>query len=150
MPTITPFLWLDVRVGEAVDFYTSLFDDSAVIDSSPGPDGDVFLATFTLGGQEFMILNGGPHYSLTPAFSMFLSLESQEEVDRYWDALGEGGEPGPCGWLVDRFGVSWQVIPSVLGRLMGDPDPVRAGRVRDAMLAMSKIDVAGLQAAYDA
>ena len=150
MPTITPFLWLDGRVGEAVDFYTSLFDDSAVIDSSPGPDGDVFLATFTLGGQEFMILNGGPHYSLTPAFSMFLSLESQEEVDRYWDALGEGGEPGPCGWLVDRFGVSWQVIPSVLGRLMGDPDPVRAGRVRDAMLAMSKIDVAGLQAAYDA
>jgi len=150
VPTITPFLWLDGRVGEAVDFYTSLFDDSAVIDSSPGPDGDVFLATFTLGGQEFMILNGGPHYSLTPAFSMFLSLESQEEVDRYWDALGEGGEPGPCGWLVDRFGVSWQVIPSVLGRLMGDPDPVRAGRVRDAMLAMSKIDVAGLQAAYDA
>jgi len=149
VPTITPFLWFDGRVGEAVEFYTSLFDDSALVDSSPGPDGELFMATFTLGGREFMILNGGPHYDLNPAFSMFVSVPTQAEVDHYWDALCAGGEPGRCGWLVDRFGLSWQIVPEALGTLMGDEDPVRAGRVRDAMLAMSKIDIAGLQAAYE-
>jgi predicted 3-demethylubiquinone-9 3-methyltransferase (glyoxalase superfamily) len=154
MPSITPFLWFDGRVGEAVEFYTRLFDDpesgaTVLVDSSPGPDGDLFMATLRLFGQEFMILNGGPHYTLNPAFSMFLSVEGQEQVDHYWNALCDGGEPGPCGWLVDRFGLSWQVIPTALMELMGDPDPEKSGRVREAMLAMGKIDVAGLQAAYD-
>lgn len=149
MPTITPFLWFNGRIGEALEFYTSLFGDSAVVQSMSGPDGEVFMATFRLAGQEFMVLNGGPAHALTPAFSLFVSVDGQDEVDHYWDALCEGGEPGRCGWLVDRFGLSWQIIPAALGQLMGDPDHERAGRVRDAMLGMSKIDIAGLQAAYD-
>jgi len=154
MPTITPFLWFDGRVEEAVDFYTSVFGDSAVGDltrypeGSPGPAGEVMTATFRLAGQEFMALNGGPHYAFTPAISFFLSVDTQDEVDHYWDRLTEGGEPGQCGWLVDRFGLSWQVVPTALGRLMGDPDPERSGRVMQAMLAMTKIEIAGLEEAY--
>ena len=150
MPTLTPFLWFNGRVGEAVAFYTSLFGDSAVLDAMPGPDGDLVMARFSLAGQELMVLNGGPAHALTPGFSLFLSVEGQAEVDRYWDALCEGGEPGQCGWLVDRFGLSWQVIPTVLGQLLGSADRARAGQATQAMLGMTKIDVAGLQAAYDA
>jgi predicted 3-demethylubiquinone-9 3-methyltransferase (glyoxalase superfamily) len=154
--TITPCLWFDGRVEEAIAFYTSLFGDSAVGDVSHYPEGtpgrqagDVLVATFRLAGQEFMVLNGGPQYPLTPAFSLFVSCEGQDEVDRLWDALCAGGEPGQCGWLVDRFGLSWQIVPTALGRLMSDPDPIRSGRVVQAMLAMGKIDIAGLQQAYD-
>ena len=111
--------------------------------------GQVMLASFSLNGQEVMALNGGPVYELSPAFSFFVSCEDQDEVDRYWDALIEGGEPSECGWLVDRFGLSWQIVPTALGRLMSDPDRERAGRVMQAMLGMVKLDVAGLQAAYD-
>ncbi len=149
MPTLTPFLWFDGRLGDAVEFYTSLFGDSAVLDTTPGPDGDLVMARFRIAGQELMLLNGGPTFSLSPAFSLFLSVEGQHEVDHYWEALCEGGEPSQCGWLVDRFGVSWQVIPTVLGRLLGSEDRVRADQATQAMLAMTKIDVAGLQAAYD-
>ena len=156
MTSITPFLWFEDELEEAMDFYVSLFGDSAVInvnrfpDGTGGSPGKVAMATFRLAGQEIMGLNGGHAHRLTPAFSFFVSCEDQVEVDRIWDALcADGGEPGSCGWLVDRFGLSWQVIPTALGRLMGDPDPERAGRVLQAMLAMSKIDVAGLVAAYD-
>lgn len=149
MPTITPFLWFDGRLGEAVDFYTSLFGDSAVLERVPGPEDSVMMARFRLAGVELMALDGGPAHALTPAFSLFVSVEGQAEVDHYWDALVEGGEAGQCGWLVDRFGLSWQVIPTALGELMGAPDRERAGRVMQAMLTMSKLDVAGLQAAYD-
>ena len=149
MPTITPFLWFDGRVAEAVRFYTTVFGDSAILEESPGPDGELFMARLRLAGQELVLLNGGPVYQLTPAFSLFVSVEGQDEVDRYWDALIDGGEPSRCGWLVDRFGVSWQIVPTALGRLMGDPDRERAGRVTQAMLGMVKLDVAALQAAYD-
>ena len=155
MPKITPFLWFDGRVGEVVDFYTSLFGDSAVLDTtrypegSPGPAGEVMIATFRLGGQEFMALNGGPQFEFTPAISFFVSCEGQDEVDHLWDRLVEGGSPGQCGWLVDRFGLSWQIVPTALGQLMGDPDPERAGRVMHAMLAMTKIEIAGLRDAYE-
>jgi predicted 3-demethylubiquinone-9 3-methyltransferase (glyoxalase superfamily) len=152
----TPFLWFNGRVEEAVTFYTSVFPDSKVHrldrypDGSPGDlAGQVMLASFTLNGQDVMALNGGPTYELSPAFSFFVSCEDQDEVDKYWDALLEGGEPSQCGWLVDRFGVSWQIVPTALGRVMGDPDPERSGRVMQAMLGMVKLDVAGLQAAYD-
>lgn len=104
MPTITPFLWFDGRVGEAVAFYTSVFGDGAVLDQAPGTDGDVMMATVRMGGSELMLFNGGPHHSLTPAVSLFVSVDGQDEVDHYWSALVEGGEPGRCGWLVDRFG----------------------------------------------
>jgi predicted 3-demethylubiquinone-9 3-methyltransferase (glyoxalase superfamily) len=149
MAEVTPFLWFDGRVAEAVDFYTSVFDESAVLETTPGPDGGLSMARFQLAGQNVIVFNGGPHFALTPAFSMFLEVGGQEEVDYYWNALTEGGEPSQCGWLVDRFGVSWQVIPEALGRLMGDEDAERSGRVVAAMLAMSKIVVADLQAAYD-
>ena len=148
MPTITPFLWFDNQLEDAVAFYTSVFGDSAV-PSSAGPSGGATMASFRLAGQDFMGLNGGPMYAFTPAISLFVSCEGQDEVDYYWDRLVEGGSPSRCGWLVDRFGLSWQIIPTALGRLMGDPDPERAGRVMQAMLAMTKIEVAGLQAAYD-
>ena len=156
MPKPTPFLWFNGRLEEAVTFYTSVFPDSKVHhmerypDGSPdGLAGQVMMASFSLDGQEVMALNGGPAHELSPAFSFFVSCEDQDEVDHYWDALIEGGEPSQCGWLVDRFGLSWQIVPTALGRLMSDPDRVRAGRVMQAMFGMVKLDVAGLQAAYD-
>ena len=130
MPTITPFLWFDGRLEEAVTFYTSIFGDSAVLDRTPGPEGGLMMARFRLAGLELMALDGGPHYAHTPAFSLFVSVEGQEEVDRYWDALVDGGEPSRCGWLVDRFGLSWQVVPTRLGQLMGDPDRAARGPCR--------------------
>ena len=155
MTTITPFLWFDGQLEEAMDFYVSLFGDSAVVnvnrlpDGADGTPGNVLVATFRIAGLEVMGLNGGPNYTLSPAFSFFVSCADQAEVDRYWDALLEGGgRPDACGWLVDRFGVSWQIIPEALMRLMSDPDPEKANRVMQAMLGMVKIDVAGLEAAY--
>lgn len=145
MLSITPFLWFDNQAAEAAHFYTSIFPDSRILDESP------MSVAFEVAGQRVMGLNGGPQFKLDEAFSLFVSCDSQTEVDRYWDALLEGGgEPSQCGWLKDRFGLSWQVIPSLLGQLLSDSDQERAGRVMQAMLGMQKIDCAGLQAAYDA
>jgi predicted 3-demethylubiquinone-9 3-methyltransferase (glyoxalase superfamily) len=145
---ITPFLWFNGRIKEAVEFYSSVFADVVVEDTMPsGPD-SLMSATLVLNGQRVILFDGGPHYSLNPAISMFITCSDQDEIDYYWDALTrDGGEPGRCGWLTDPFGLSWQVIPDALGRLMGDP--VRGGAVRDAMLAMNKMDLAALQAALD-
>jgi predicted 3-demethylubiquinone-9 3-methyltransferase (glyoxalase superfamily) len=150
MASITPFLWLNDTVDEAVSFYTSVFKDARVenVVRIPGPDGGerAYFANFELQGQKFMALNGGPLYSFTPAISLYVNCEGQDEVDYYWDRLtADGGEPGQCGWLTDKFGLSWQVIPTRLGELMGDP--ARAQRVTEAMLKMKKIDIAGLEAA---
>lgn len=147
---ITPFLWFDDQAEEATRFYVSLFEDSEVLSiNRMGEDGPVITTSFRLAGQEFMALNGGPHYQFSEAFSMFVNCDSQEEVDRFWEALTEGGEPGRCGWLKDRYGLSWQVIPSTLGELLGDPDREKANRVMQAMLGMNKLEIAGLQAACE-
>jgi predicted 3-demethylubiquinone-9 3-methyltransferase (glyoxalase superfamily) len=155
MQKITPFLWFDDNAEEAVNLYVSLFKDSKIEsvtrygDAGPGPKGTVMMVTFQLEGQEFMALNGGPVFSFSPATSFFVDCETQEEVDRLWDKLSEGGEQQQCGWLRDRFGVTWQIVPSILGRLTGDPDPVKSQRVVQAMLQMHKLDSAVLQRAYD-
>ena len=149
MNRITPFLWFDGRAEEAVNFYTAIFKRSKVVSMMPGPDGKVMSATFELEGQRFMALNGGPMYQFTPAISLFVSCETQKEVDELWDKLSASGEPGRCGWLKDRFGVSWQIIPTVLGKLLGDKDRGKAGRAMQAMLLMNKLDIKGLQKAFD-
>ncbi len=150
MQTITPFLWFDGKVEQAMRFCTSIFKDSKVenVSRMGGPDAPVMSATFELLGQRFHALNAGPQYAFTPAVSFFISVETQEEVDYYWTRLGADGSDEQCGWLKDQFGLSWQVIPEALGRLMGDPDQEKAGRVAQAMLGMKKIDVAGLERAY--
>ncbi len=144
---ITPFLWFNGRISEAVSLYSEIFADVQVESTTPtGPD-SLQSATIVINGQRLILFDGGPYYSFTPAISLFITCSDQDEVDYYWDALTrDGGEPGQCGWLTDPFGLSWQVIPDALGRLMSDP--ARGGAVRDAMLAMSKIDVAALQAAF--
>jgi predicted 3-demethylubiquinone-9 3-methyltransferase (glyoxalase superfamily) len=147
MQTITPFLWFDGQVAEAMELYRSVFPAARVTDTIPGPNGSLMAATFELEGQRFTAFNGGPHYRLTPAVSMYVRCETQEEVDEIWDRLVEGGEPSRCGWLVDRFGLSWQVIPTALPRLMFGPDREKAARVTSAMLEMQKIDIAGLERA---
>jgi predicted 3-demethylubiquinone-9 3-methyltransferase (glyoxalase superfamily) len=155
MQKITPFLWFDGQAGAAIDFYTSIFPDARVTQVSrygaggPGPQGEIMSATFSLAGQQFMALNGGPMFQFSPAISFFVHCETQDEVDRYWARLGEGGTYERCGWLKDRFGLSWQIIPSVLGSLLQDPDPARAGRAMQAMLGMVKLDIAALQKAAD-
>jgi len=152
---ITPFLWFDDNAEEAVNFYVSLFADSKVNnitrygEGGPGPEGQIMTASFELHGQEFMALNGGPHFTFSPAISFFVNCETQEEVDELWEKLLEGGEAQQCGWITDRFGVSWQIIPTALGELMGDLDPAKSQRVMTAMLRMVKIDIQGLQQAYD-
>ena len=147
MPSITPFLWFDTQAEEAMNLYVSIFKQSKVLTVNR-VQGRVISAEFELGGLKFMALNGGPHYKLSAAFSLFVSVETQAELDRIWDALlAGGGEPTRCGWLVDRFGLSWQVIPTALPRLMSDPDPARAGRAVQAMMAMTKLDVAALERA---
>ena len=147
--TITPFLWFDGKAEEAANFYVALFEDSNVVNVSRGPDGKAFMVTFQLAGQEYYALNGGPRYSLTPAFSLFVHCKTQEEVDGFWDKLcADGGEESRCGWLVNKFGLSWQIIPDALGELMGDPDPAKAGRVMQAMLQMNKIELAATRQAY--
>ena len=145
---ITPFLWFDNNAEEAMQFYTSIFKDSGIKNVHRVGD-QVLMGTFELNGQELMVLNGGPRYKFTEAVSLFVKCDTQEEVDEYWDKLVEGGQEQPCGWLKDRFGLSWQIIPNALGELLGDKDPARAKRVMDAMLKMKKIEVAKLRAAYD-
>ena len=152
---ITTFLTYDGRAEEAVDFYTSIFDDSRIVSTTrygpggPGPEGSLMSATFELAGQEFMALNGGPSFSFSQGISLFVDCESQEEVDELWERLSEEGEPGPCGWLTDRFGVSWQVIPRALGELLGDEDREKSQRVMQAMLQMSKIEIEELRRAAE-
>ena len=155
MQKITPFLWFDGKAEEAMNFYVSIFKKSKVMsvsryaDAGPGPKGSVMSATFELEGQEFYALNGGPQYKFTPAISLFVSCETQAEVDALWDKLSAGGAKYPCGWLQDKFGLSWQIIPSVLGKMLTDKNPKKATSVMMAMLQMSKIDIKGLQTAYD-
>jgi predicted 3-demethylubiquinone-9 3-methyltransferase (glyoxalase superfamily) len=141
---ITPCLWFDKNAEEAVRYYVSIFKNSKIIDLNP------VLSTFELEGQRLMALNGGPYFKFDEAVSLFLSCKDQAEVDYYWQALtADGGKEVQCGWLKDKYGLSWQVVPEALGELMGGPDPVRSGRVRDAMLKMIKLDVAGLKKAYN-
>lgn len=153
---ITPFLWFDNNAEEAVDFYVSIFADTKILNLSRYPEevpdlgGKAMSITFQLEGQKFMALNGGPMYQFTEAISLFVDCTSQAEVDNLWDKLiADGGEPGRCAWLKDKFGLSWQIVPRQLGELMGDLDPQKSQRVMQAMLQMSKIDIAALQAAYN-
>ena len=144
---ITPFLWFDNNAEEAMNFYTSIFKDSRIKSIQRLGD-NILTASFELNGQEFMVLNGGPRFKFTEAISLFVNCEDQQEVDDYWNKLVNGGEPQQCGWLKDRFGLSWQIIPRALGELMGDKDPEKSKRVMDAMLQMKKIDIATLRAAH--
>src|SRR5579862_6145887 len=157
MPTqkITPFLWFDHQAEEAATFYTSVFTNSKIEtvtrygDAGPGPKGSVMTIAFELDGQKFVALNGGPQYQFNPAISFVVNCEGQEEVDHYWEQLTTGGKEIQCGWLVDKYGVSWQIVPKALVEMLRDKDAVRAQRVMKAMLQMKKIDIAGLKAAYD-
>jgi predicted 3-demethylubiquinone-9 3-methyltransferase (glyoxalase superfamily) len=156
MQKILPFLWFDNNAEEAIAFYTSIFPDARIIDSAwygEGglmPAGTLMTATFQLAGQQFVALNGGPQFKFNEAISLYVKCVTQDEVDQLWDKLtADGGAPGPCGWLKDKFGVSWQVIPTALPELLGGPDPVKSGRAMQAMLQMSKIDIATLRRAYD-
>ena len=149
MPTITPFLWFDSQAEEAMTLYTSVFKTAKVI-SVNRVHGRVMTVEFELNGQRFMGLNGGPHHRFSEATSFFVGCDTQVEIDEYWTKLtADGGEPGRCGWLKDKFGLSWQIVPTALGRMIGDPDPAKSKRVVDAMMQMSKLDLAVLQHAYD-
>jgi predicted 3-demethylubiquinone-9 3-methyltransferase (glyoxalase superfamily) len=155
MQKITPFLWFDGKAEEAMNFYVSIFKNSKVGrvtrygEAGPGPKGTATSVTFELDGQEFFALNGGPLFSFTPAISFFVNCETQQEVDELWEKLSAGGEKSRCGWLKDKYGLSWQIIPSVLGRMLQDKDAAKAKRVMNAMLQMDKIDISRLQQAYD-
>jgi len=149
MQKITPYLWFDGKAEEAAAHYTSIFKDSRVVDVQRMGDGAALTVTFEIDGRQFVGLNGGPQYQFTEAVSLFVTCQDQAEVDDLWERLSEGGEKGKCGWLKDKFGLSWQVIPTALGELMGDPDPEKAGRVVQAMLGMTKIDIQGLRDAYE-
>jgi predicted 3-demethylubiquinone-9 3-methyltransferase (glyoxalase superfamily) len=156
MRKITPFLWFDGNAEEAVHFYASIFKDSKIGtvmrygDAGPGPKGSVMTVAFELNGQEFIGLNGGPTYKFTPAVSFMVHCETQEEVDEYWDKLSEGGAPNVCGWLQDKYGLSWQIVPTALLRMLQDKDPAKSNRVMQAMMKMTKLNISVLQAAYDA
>jgi predicted 3-demethylubiquinone-9 3-methyltransferase (glyoxalase superfamily)/uncharacterized protein YndB with AHSA1/START domain len=145
---ITPFLWFDDKAEEAMRFYVSIFRNSRVLSVSPGPSGAAMTVTFELDGQEFMALNAGPRFKFTEAISFFVSCATQEEVDELWEKLSEGGEEGRCGWLRDKYGLSWQIVPTALGELLGDQDREKAKRVMEAMLKMGKIDIGALERAY--
>jgi len=150
MKKITPFLWFDTQAEEAMNFYVSIFKNSKVLGVTPGPNGIASSVSFELEGQEFIGLNAGPHYKFNEAVSFFVDCKNQEEVDNLWARLtADGGEESMCGWLKDKYGLSWQIIPSALGELMGDKDPEKAKRVMDAMLKMNRIIVADLKRAYD-
>ena len=155
MQKIVTFLWFNDQAEEAMNHYISIFPDSKVVsvtrygDAGPGPKGSVMTATFQLAGQEFMALNGGPQFKFTEAISLLVNCESQEEVDELWEKLSEGGEKGPCGWLKDKYGLSWQIVPTALGEMLQDKDAEKANRVMGAMLQMSKLDLAGLRRAYE-
>ena len=155
MPSVTPFLWFDSQAEEAAELYTSVFPNSKIRhvsrwgEAGPGEPGSVMTVEFELDGQPVTALNGGPEFAFTEAFSFQVSCETQEDVDRYWSALSDGGEEGPCGWLKDRYGLSWQIVPTALLRLIGDPDPERAQRAFAAMMKMGKLDIAELERAAD-
>jgi len=151
---ITPFLWFDGKAEEAMNFYVSIFKNSKVVqltryaDAGPGPKGTVMSAIFQLEGQEFYALNGGPQFRFSPAISLFVNCETQQEVDELWDKLSAGGKTNRCGWLDDKFGLTWQIIPSVLGKYLQDKDRAKSGRVMQAMMQMQKIDIKLLKQAY--
>jgi len=155
MQKITPFLWFDDNAEEAVAFYTSIFEKSRTVsvsrygDAGPGPKGRVMVMKFEIEGQEFVALNGGPQFHFTEAVSFVVNCKDQKDVDDYWDRLSAGGQTSQCGWLKDRFGLSWQIVPDALGKMLGDKDPAKAQRVMKAMLRMTKIDIEELKAAYD-
>lgn len=152
---ITPFLWFNDNAEQAMDFYTSVFKNSKIVsvsrygDAGPGPKGSVMVGKFEIEGQEFLALNGGPNFTFTEAISLVVNCETQAEVDAYWDKLGAGGKIQQCGWLKDKFGLSWQIVPAALGKLMADADPAQAARVMQAVMKMVKLDIATLQKAYD-
>jgi predicted 3-demethylubiquinone-9 3-methyltransferase (glyoxalase superfamily) len=155
MQKITPFLWFDNNLEEAMNLYVSLFKNSKIVsvtrygDAGPGPKGTVMSATFELDGQRFLALNGGPHYSFSPAISMFVNCETQDEIDELWEKLSAGGEKSRCGWLKDKFGMSWQIVPSVLGDMLQDKNPQKSKNTMRAMLQMDKLDIRKLRQAYD-
>ena len=155
MQKIIPFLWFDTQAEEAMNFYISIFRNSKVLtvnrygEAGPGPRGSVMAASFLLDGQEFVALNGGPVYHFTPAISFVVNCESQEEVDELWGKLSAGGREEPCAWLQDKFGLSWQIVPTLMVKLLSDPDPVKAQRVMAAMMKMKKIDIAALKRAHE-
>jgi predicted 3-demethylubiquinone-9 3-methyltransferase (glyoxalase superfamily) len=144
MQKITPFLWFNNQAEEAAKFYISIFKNSRITSASP------IIVTFELDGQPLMALNGGPAFEFTEALSFYVNCDSQQEVDALWDKLSRGGSKSKCGWLKDKFGLSWQIIPKILGEMLSDPNPRKSGKVMDAMLQMTKIDIAALQQAYDA
>jgi predicted 3-demethylubiquinone-9 3-methyltransferase (glyoxalase superfamily) len=154
MQKITPFLWFDGKAEEAMRFYVSIFKNSKIGavtrygDAGPGPKGTVMVATFQLEGQEFIALNGGPQFTFSPAISFVVNCETQEEVDAFWEKLAEGGEKLQCGWLRDKYGLSWQIVPTVLGEMMQDKDVEKSQRVMKAMLQMTKLDIKRLKQAY--
>jgi predicted 3-demethylubiquinone-9 3-methyltransferase (glyoxalase superfamily) len=149
MQKIVPFLWYDGKADEAAKFYVSIFKNSKVMSVTPGPDGTAMAVTFQLEGQTFYALNGGPKYKFTPAISLYVDCETQAEVDELWNKLSAGGREDQCGWLQDRYGLSWQIIPTALPRLLGDRDPKKANAAMQAMLRMRKIDIKELQQAHD-
>jgi predicted 3-demethylubiquinone-9 3-methyltransferase (glyoxalase superfamily) len=153
---ITPFLWFDTQAEDAANFYVSIFTNSRIVNTSrygeagPGPKGSVMTVQFELNGQPFIALNGGPHFRFSEAVSFSVQCESQEDVDHYWTKLtAGGGQEGPCGWLKDKYGLSWQVNPTILGTLISDPDPQKSKRVMEAMLKMKKIEIEPLRKAYE-
>ena len=155
MQKITPFLWFDGKAEEAMDFYTAIFKNSKIGnvvrygEAGPGPKGAVMTATFQLDGQEFIALNGGPQFKFTEAISFWVSCATQKEIDEMWEKLSAGGEKARCGWLKDKYGLSWQIVPPVLGEMLGDKDPEKSNRVMMAMLQMDKIDIKTLKQAYE-
>ena len=155
MQKITPFLWFDNQAEEAANFYVSIFKNSKILsisrygEAGPGPKGSAMTVVFQLDGQEFIALNGGPTFKFTPAVSLYVDCESQQEVDQLWDRLSDGGRKDRCGWLQDRYGLSWQIVPKALQQLMSDPDPKKSQSVMKAMLQMDKIDINKLQEAHD-
>ncbi|ABD12272.1 hypothetical protein CcI156_06065 [Frankia sp. CcI156] len=155
MPAITPCLWFDTQGEEAARFYTSIFPNSRIVDitrygpAGPRPEGTVMTVRFELDGQEYVALNGGPEFTFSEGISLQVGCGSQAEIDEYWDRLTDGGEAGPCGWLKDRYGLSWQIVPTALSELLDDPDPGRSQRAMQAMLKMSKLDIEELRRAAD-
>ena len=155
MQKITPFLWFDNNLEDAMKFYISVFKNSSVVSlrrytkAGPGPEGSVMTATFILDGQEFSGLNGGPYFKFNEAVSFYVKCDTQEEIDYYWEKLSEGGSKIQCGWLKDKFGISWQIVPPLLGELLGDKDTAKAQRVMQSMMKMTKIVIQELQDAYD-
>jgi len=151
---ITPFLWFDHQAEEAATFYASIFPNSSLLKivrcgkAGPGPPGSALTVEFQLQGQKFVALNGGPHFKFTEAVSFVVNCQTQQEVDAYWQKLSAGGAEIQCGWLKDKFGLSWQIVPTVLPKLLGDPDPEKSSRVMQALLAMKKLDIGALEQAY--